>query len=242
MRDEEFIRPQTALITGASRGLGAALALALGQEGLAVALVARGADELTRTVQRLRDAGVRAHGIVADVADKDATHRIAALAALALGPVDLLVHNASTLGPVPMPLVIDTECEDLGLVFETNVTGPFRLTKVIAGSMALRGRGQIVVVSSDAATTAYANWGAYGASKAAADHLHHVLAVELQDTQVRVLAVDPGEMDTAMHRAAMPEADPGALASPDTVARRLAGVLLRGQQVPYRRLSLGEAA
>ena len=110
----------------------------------------------------------------------------------------------STLGPTPLRLLLDTECEDLAGVLETNLVGPFRLTKVLAGAMAIRGAGTIVHISSDAAVEPYPRWGAYGISKAAQDHLSRILAAELDGTGVRILAVDPGEVDTVMHAAAMP--------------------------------------
>src|SRR6185436_11394011 len=107
----------------------------------------------------------------------------------------------------------------------TNLIGPFRLTKALAGAMALRGSGTIVHVSSDAAIEPYPRWGAYGISKAAQDHLARILAAELDGTGVRVLAVDPGEMDTAMHAAAMPDVDPATLARPDAIAARIVAMI-----------------
>jgi NAD(P)-dependent dehydrogenase (short-subunit alcohol dehydrogenase family) len=118
-------------------------------------------------------------------------------------------------------LLLDTECEDLAAVIETNLIGPFRLTKVLAGAMALRGDGTIVHISSDAAVEPYPRWGAYAISKAAQDQLSRVLAAELAGTGVRVLSVDPGEMDTVMHRDAMPDADPTTLQRPAAVAARI---------------------
>ena len=209
------------LITGASRGLGAALAEALAERGAAVALVARHEGPLNDVVQRIRARGGTAFPIVADVADKDATHRISGQAAALLGRIDLLVHNASTLGPVPLRPLLDTACEELADVFETNVIGPFRLTKAVAGPMVLRRGGTVLWISSDAAVEGYPGWGSYGASKAAADQLARVLAAELKDWGVRVLSVDPGEMDTQMHRDALPEADPKTLSRPERVAQRL---------------------
>lgn len=218
--------PKTALVTGAGRGLGAAVATELARRGVAVVLVARTATEVDAVASAIRASGGVAHALVFDVADKDAIHRIAALAADEVGPIDVLVHNASSLGPVPMPILLDTECEDFAAVLETNLVGPLRLTKAIGGGMVLRRRGTIVFVSSDAAVSAYPNWGAYGVSKAAADHLARTLAAELDGQGVRVFAFDPGEMDTRMHAAALPDADPATLAKPAAVARDLARLIL----------------
>ena len=137
-------------------------------------MVARGADELERTVARIRARGGEAHALPADVGDKRAVHGIAGAAAALVGPIDLLVHDASTLGPTPLRLLLDTECEDLEQVLQTNLVGPFRLTKIVAGAMALRGSGLVVHVSSDAAVAAYPRWGPYGVSKAAQDHLNRI--------------------------------------------------------------------
>ncbi|HEV8325420.1 MAG TPA: SDR family oxidoreductase [Myxococcota bacterium] len=222
------LRDAAAIVTGASRGLGAALARRLAAEGARVVLVARGAEELTRVADQIRAAGGEAHALAADVGDKDAVHAIAGAAAALVGPVDLLVHNASTLGPTPLRLLLDTECEDLEQVLAVNLVGPFRLTKVVAGSMVLRGRGTVVHVTSDAATSAYPRWGAYGVSKAALEHLGRIWAAELEGSGVRVVTFDPGEMDTQMHRDAIPDADPATLADPAEVAARLLAQLRGG--------------
>ncbi|MBS2032493.1 MAG: SDR family oxidoreductase [Deltaproteobacteria bacterium] len=213
------------LITGASRGLGAALARTLGKQGARLVLVGRDRSALDEVVRDIRTAGGEAHGIVEDVGHKDAIHRIAGEAAALVGPVDLLIHNASTLGKTPLPLLLDTECEDLQRVLDVNLVGPFRLTKALAGSMALRGRGLVVNISSDAAIGAYPRWGAYSASKAALDHMGRIWAAELANTGVRVLSVDPGEMDTQMHADAMPDADRSTLARPEPVAARIASMI-----------------
>src|SRR5688572_27303530 len=224
--------PHTALITGASRGLGRALAFELARHDVRLGLVARDEGALADTIATLRGQGAVAYGIAADLGDKLAIYRIAGEAHALLGPIDVLVHNASTLGPTPLRLLLDTECEDLGAVLDTNLLGPFRLTKVLAGAMALRGAGVIVHVSSDAAVEAYPRWGAYGISKAAQDHLSRILAAELDGTGVRVLAVDPGEMDTAMHAAAIPDADRASLQPPAEVAARIVQMIRDAARAP----------
>ncbi|HTQ08384.1 MAG TPA: SDR family oxidoreductase [Polyangiaceae bacterium] len=228
----------TALVTGGSRGLGAALGARLAEQGTRVVLVARNAAELAASVASVRAAGGDAHGIVADVGDKRAVYPLAGAAADLVGPLELLVNNASELGPTPLELLFDTDCEALERVLAVNLLGPFRLSKAVGGAMALRGSGTIVNVSSDAAVNAYAGWGAYSASKAALEQLGRVLAVELAEQGVRVLNVDPGEMDTAMHRAALPGADPATLAQPDAVARRLVALLARGDVPSGTRVEL----
>ena len=210
-----------ALVTGASRGLGEALARALAARGARLALVAREAEPLERVVREIREAGGEAHALVADVADKDAVYALAGTAARLVGNIDLLVHNASTLGPVPLLPLGDTDCEDVEHALAVNVVGPFRLTKAIVGGMLLRRRGQVILVSSDAAVVPYARWGAYGASKAALEQMGRIWAAELEGTGVGVTVIDPGEMDTRMHAEAMPEADRATLADPRRVALAL---------------------
>jgi len=219
------LQGKAALVTGASRGLGRALAEELALRGAKVVLVARGAVDLERVAANIRGLGGAAHALPGDVADKSLIHGLAGAAASLVGPLDLLVHNASVLGPTPLRLLLDTECEDLSQVLEANLVGPFRLTKIIAGSMALRGEGTIVHVSSDAAVAAYPRWGAYAVSKAAQDHLSRQWAAELGEFGVRVFAVDPGEMDTEMHARALPDADRSSLADPRLVARRIADMI-----------------
>ncbi|MBK7581927.1 MAG: SDR family oxidoreductase [Myxococcales bacterium] len=219
------IEDKAVLITGASRGLGRALALGLGRAGARIAAVARHADELEEVVAAIRAAGGDAHAIVADVADKNAIYPLAGTAQALVGPIDILIHNASTLGVTPLRHLLDTECEDFQHVLDVNLLGPFRLTKAIAGGMAARGDGLVVSLSSDAAVAAYAGWGAYSVSKAALDHLSRVFAVELSPFGVRFLSIDPGEMNTLMHAAALPEADPATLASPEAVAARIIALL-----------------
>jgi NAD(P)-dependent dehydrogenase (short-subunit alcohol dehydrogenase family) len=215
------LRGAGTIVTGGSRGLGAALGAALAARGARVVLVARERGPLEEAVARIRAAGGEAHALAEDVGDKTAIHRIAGAAAALVGPIELLVHNASTLGAVPLRLLLDTDCEDLERTLAVNLVGPFRLTKALAGPMVLRGRGTVVHVSSDAATSAYPRWGAYGVSKAALLHLNAIWAAELEGSGVRFLSVDPGEMNTKMHADAIPDADPATLADPAVVAARL---------------------
>jgi NAD(P)-dependent dehydrogenase (short-subunit alcohol dehydrogenase family) len=219
------ISGQGAIVTGASRGLGRALAELLAAKGARVALVAREPRPLADVVAGIRARGGDAQAIAGDIADKEAVHRIAGQAHALVGDIAIAIHNASTLGPVPLRLLLDTECEDLAAVLETNLVGPFRLTKVLAGAMALRGEGTIVHISSDAAVEPYPRWGAYAVSKAAQDHLSRILAAELAETGVRILAVDPGEMDTKMHADAVPDADRATLQRPADVAQRIVAMI-----------------
>lgn len=219
------------LITGASRGLGEALALELGRQGARLVLVSRSRAALEPVVSRIREAGGEAHALEADLGEKGDIYPLAGAAAALVGPLDLLLHNASDLGPTPLRLLLDTECEDLERVLAVNLLGPFRLSRVIAGSMALRGKGTIVHVTSDASVNAYSHWGAYSVSKAALDHLSRLWAAELGERGVRSFSVDPGEMDTAMHAAALPNADRKTLARPVAVALQIAA-LIRSPETP----------
>jgi short-subunit dehydrogenase len=226
------VRGAAALVTGASRGLGAAVARRLGAEGARVVLVARGGEELERVAADIRAAGGEAHAVTADVGDKHAPHAIAGAAAALVGPVGLLVQAASTLGHVPLRPLLDTDCEALERALAVNLVGVFRLAKLLVAPMALRGRGLVVHVTSDAAVAAYPTWGAYGVSKAGLDHLGRILGAELEGTGVRVVTVDPGEMDTAMHGDAMPDADRATLLSPDVVAARVVRLVREADAVP----------
>jgi NAD(P)-dependent dehydrogenase (short-subunit alcohol dehydrogenase family) len=209
-------------ITGGTSGLGLALVRELLNRGAKVALVARGRDRVECVVQELPDA----HGIVGDVSRKDDIHPIAMQILGALGGLDVLINNASDLGPAPLKLLADTECEDFERALATNVLGPFRLTKALLGSLAAsarEGRGAVLVnVSSDAGANAYPRWGAYGASKASLLHLSRIWDEELSLEGIRVLSIDPGDMDTPLHAAAVPDADRSTLKCPEVAAREFA--------------------
>ena len=208
-------------ITGGTSGLGLALVRALHAAGAQVAFVARDAARVARTAATLPGT----HGIAGDVSRKDDIHRIALQINATLGGLDLLIHNASTLGPTPLKLLADTACEELEAALATNLVGPFRLTKALLGALsasARDGRAACVLhISSDAAVTPYARWGAYGASKAALQHLARIWDEELREHGVRSITLDPGDMDTPMHAAAIPDADPATLKRPADAAHEI---------------------
>ena len=192
---------RTALITGASRGLGLALARALAGDGWWLVIDARTPGPLADAAGELaRRTTVRA--VTGDGADE--RHRRALLAAVrGLGGVDAVVHNASTLGPSPLPPLAEYPLDALERVFAVNVLAPLRLTQLLLPEV--RPGGRIVSVTSDAAVEAYPGWGGYGASKAALEQWTNVLAAERPD--LRVHRVDPGDMRTQMHADAFPGED-----------------------------------
>jgi len=188
-----------AIITGASQGLGRALASELAAAGWAVVVDARRAERLAAAVESMPGEVVAVPGDVADPA-----HRLALVAAAAeLGPIDLLVNNASTLGESPLPALDQIRPDVLRTTFDVNVVAPLALA---AGVIPHAAPGATIVnITSDAATEAYAGWGGYGSSKAALEQASRVLAVEHPD--LRILVVDPGDMRTEMHQDAFPGED-----------------------------------
>jgi NAD(P)-dependent dehydrogenase (short-subunit alcohol dehydrogenase family) len=213
-------------ITGGTSGLGLALVHEMLDRWAQVAFVARGRGRVDALVQRRAEA----HGVTGDISKKAEIHPIAMQILGALGGLDILINNASDLGPIPLALLADTECEDFERALATNVLGPFRLTKALLGSLAAsarEGRGAVVVnVSSDAAMNAYAQWGAYGASKAALLQLSRVWDEELKLHGIRVLSIDPGDMDTPMHAAAIPDADRSRLKQPEDAAHEVVDAII----------------
>ncbi|TYK50795.1 SDR family NAD(P)-dependent oxidoreductase [Actinomadura decatromicini] len=222
---------RTALITGASRGLGLALARALARDGWRVVADARDADALKAALGEI-DGDVTA--VPGDVTDP--AHRAELVRAAGSG-LDLLVNNASTLGPTPLPRLADLAVADLADTFATNVLAPLALIQDVLPR--LRGRrGAVLNITSDAAVEGYAAWGGYGASKAALEQLSNVLAAEEPD--VAVWWADPGEMNTAMLRAAGEDAD--AAPPPEEAAAAL--LRLVGDRLPsgrYRAVDLAGA-
>jgi NAD(P)-dependent dehydrogenase (short-subunit alcohol dehydrogenase family) len=209
-------------ITGGTSGLGLALVREMLKRGAKVAFLARGREGVERVMQQLPGA----HGITGDVSRKEDIYPVAMQIVGALQGLDVLINNASDLGPIPLQMLADTECEELERALATNILGPFRLTKALLGSLAASARedgGAVVLnVSSDAAVNAYPRWGAYGTSKAALLHLSRIWDEELSSEGVRFLAIDPGDMDTPMHAAAVPDADRSTLKPPEVAACELA--------------------
>jgi len=212
-------------ITGGTAGLGLALVHEFRRRGAAIAFVARGRERVERVAREITGT----HGIIGDLARKEDIHPIALQITGSLGGLDVLVNNASSLGPVPLALLADTECEQLELALATNLVGPFRLTRALLGALsasARQGRGAVILnIISDAAITPYPQWGAYGTSKAALLHLSRIWDAELAGEGVRVLAIDPGDMDTELHAIALPDSDRASLKHPETAARELADAI-----------------
>ena len=212
-------------ITGGTSGLGLALLREFLGRGARIAFVAR----TRRVVERVAREHPGSHGIAGDVSKKEDIHPIALQITGALEGLDVLINNASDLGPAPLELLADTECEDLERALATNLVGPFRLTKALLGALAAsarEGRGAVVLnISSDAAINPYPRWGAYGASKAALHNLTRIWNEELQTEGIHFLSLDPGDMDTPLHALAVPDADRSRLKRPETAAIELADAI-----------------
>src|SRR5205809_696668 len=221
-------------VTGGTSGLGLALVRELCRRRARVAFVARGRARVERVARELPGT----HGIAGDVAAKDDIYPIALQILGELGGLDVLINNASDLGPVPLQLLADTECEDLERALATNLVGPFRLTKALLGALAAsarEGRGAVVLnVSSDAAVNPYPRWGAYDASKAALRHLSGIWDAELAPVGMRCLSIDPGDMDTPLHATAVPDADAATLKRPEAAApeQTYNKMHARGRRIP----------
>jgi NAD(P)-dependent dehydrogenase (short-subunit alcohol dehydrogenase family) len=225
MKYRDDLRGVRAAITGGTSGLGLALMDELLARGARVAFVAREPARVAAVAAERR--GVV--GLVGDVGRKDNIYPLATQITGLLGGLDVLVNNASSLGPTPLALLGDTECEDFEATLAVNVLGPFRLTKALLGALAASAReygGALVLnVSSDAAAEPYVRWGAYGSSKAAQRQMSRVWNAELVSERIRVLTLDPGDMDTPLHRLALPDTDPATLRLPAEAAREFADVI-----------------
>jgi len=213
-----------ALITGASQGLGLSIAREYAARGISLILTARreaplerAAHELSRSTSVLAAAG--------DVADPAHASALVRRGLETFGHIDVLVNNASELGPSPLHELEHLAVDEFSHILDVNVVAPLRLIQLVLPRMRRRHSGLIVNVTSDAGVQAYPTWGGYGASKAALEHLSRVLAAELEGSGVRVYVVDPGDMNTAMHQAAEPGVDLAHLPGPDSVAPRFAQLL-----------------
>jgi NAD(P)-dependent dehydrogenase (short-subunit alcohol dehydrogenase family) len=217
-----------AIVTGASRGLGLALARALAERGWRLAIDAREAAPLQAAAAEL--GAVAVPGDVAFAAHREA------LVAAAGGPVDLLVNNASLLGPSPQPRLADYPLDVLARVYEVNVLAPLALFQLVPFAEGAR----VINVTSDAAVEPYEGWGGYGSSKAALERLSSILAIE--HPELRVYAVDPGDMNTRMHQEAFPGEDISDRPPPEdsvpALLRLVEGDLPSGR---YRAAALAEA-
>jgi len=193
-----------------------------------VAFVARSAVDVQRVA-----AETGAIGIVGDVGRKEDIYPIALQITANLGGLDVLINNASTLGPTPLVLLADTDCENFEEALSVNVLGPFRLTKAVLGALASSARegrgGTVVNISSDAAVNAYPEWGVYGASKAALRHMTSIWDAESGEMGIRLLSVDPGDMDTPLHALADPDGDPSTLKCPEDSAAEVINAVLQAR-------------
>ena len=197
----QFATERTALITGASRGLGKAIAHALAERGWNLIITARNAAGL-RIVRDEIATLTHVASIPGDVADEDHRHLLAVLAR-GHGGLDALINNAGALGPSPLPGLLDYPLDALRDVLNTNVIAPLGVIQAVRSQ--LKPGARVINVSSDAAVNPYAGWGGYGASKAALEQLSSVLAEE--NSELHVYWIDPGDMRTDMHQAAYPGED-----------------------------------
>ena len=205
----------TALVTGASRGLGYELSAQLAKRGANVVIAARNGTELRRAAVELSKHG-EILAVAGDVSED--AESIVRAALERFGRIDLLVNNASELGPSPLVVLEELPWQSMDRILRVNVTAALHLTQLVLPSMLRSGAGTVVNVSSDAGVNAYPGWGGYGASKAALEHLSRTLAAELEEQDIRVIVVDPGDMNTQMHRDAEPGVDLSHLAHTSSVA------------------------
>lgn len=218
------IATSVVLITGASRGLGREIACLFAERGARLILTARGAEALEETatmLRRLAGPDGRSPDVLAvpgDVGNAEHAERLVWLGLRRFGRIDVLINNASTLGASPMPRLEALDPRIFDETVRTNVTAPLRLMQLVLPRMKARGSGVIINVTSDAAVEAYPGWGGYGTSKAALEHLTRILTAELDGTGVRAYIVDPGEMNTRMHREAEPGVDLSHLPPPEASA------------------------
>lgn len=210
------MRNKVVMITGASRGLGKALTLAFTEAGAKLAICSRSEESLKKVKEQAESLGAEVLAVTADMSDKRDVERFVSLAEDCYGKIDVLINNASILGPSPMPLLADYPDEEFAEVIRVNVGTAFFVTKRVLPGMLVRNEGSIINVTSEAGHVGYAGWGAYGVSKFAVEGLTQTWADELSATNIRINMIDPGEMDTEMHQMAVPDCD-YPLAKPEDV-------------------------
>jgi NAD(P)-dependent dehydrogenase (short-subunit alcohol dehydrogenase family) len=233
MKKAEFSGGRKALVTGASRGLGRALAEGLAAAGYSLVIDARDERALTRAAQDIRTSvpGASVTALAGDVTSPG--HRSALQGAA--GQLDLLVNNAGTLGAAPLPALADYPLDELRAAFEANVLAPLALVQLFLPALRERG-GAVLNITSDAAIEPYSGWGGYGAVKAALEQASNVLAAE--ESAIRVWWVDPGDLRTDMHQAAFPGQDISDRPLPETVVPAL--VRLVEERLPSGRYRAAE--
>ncbi|WP_026695775.1 SDR family NAD(P)-dependent oxidoreductase [Peribacillus kribbensis] len=204
------------MITGASKGLGKALALAFARAGADLSICARNEGPLLEVKKEAEKLGGKVLAVAADAGNSRDVERFAALTQKYFGRIDVLINNASMLGPSPMPFLADYPEDDFAEVLKMNVLSPFLAARRVLPLMLQQQSGSIINVTSEAGHTGYAGWGAYGISKFAVEGLTQTWADELKGTGIRMNMVDPGEINTEMHALAVPHCD-YELAEPDEV-------------------------
>ena len=230
-----YLDGRTALVTGASKGLGLEIARLFARRGARLILTARGERELDRAARELGER-TEVLALPGDISNRSHVERLVREGLARFGRIDVLVNNASALGLSPMPELASYPLDALDDVFRVNVLAPLHLTQLVLPEMIAAGQGVIVNVSSDAGVVAYPTWGGYGASKAALEHLSRVLAAELEGKSrgVRVYVVDPGDMNTEMHRQAEPGIDLSHLPGPEMSAPAIVR-LVEEETAPFGR-------
>jgi NAD(P)-dependent dehydrogenase (short-subunit alcohol dehydrogenase family) len=213
--EERKLTGKVALVTGGSRGIGKAIAMAYARQGAGVFVCARGEADVNRTVDEIRSGGGEAHGRLGDVGDPGQTKAIVGEARERFGKIDVLVNNASALGPrVPIAQYPVPAWEE---VVRVNLTGAFLMSQEVLKLMVPRRQGAIINVSSGVGRIGRARWGAYAAAKFGVEGLTQVLADEVREFGIRVNTVNPGPTRTEMRALAYPEEDPLTLPTPDQV-------------------------
>ena len=202
-----MLKNKVVMITGVTQGLGKALTLRFAKEGAKLAVCARRVKELEGVKKEAESHGAEVLAVTADISLPRDAEKFVALTIETFGRIDVLINNASILGPSPMPLLMDYPEEDFAEVIRVNSISPFLIARRVIPAMLVRGEGSIINVTSEAGHVGYAGWGAYGISKFAVEGLTQTWADELKGTNLRMNMVDPGEMDTEMHSLAVPDCD-----------------------------------